>query len=171
MNSFARSGSITLRRLRAGDLVAFQAYRTDPSVARYQNWSRMDDIQAAGFLRQMETEPLLNPGRWCQIAVADALSDRLLGDMGLFLSNDGAEAELGITLARSAQGHGHATTAVKLAFDLIWENSPAQIIRAWGDQRNTASLSLMRRAGMIHLGTEITDVTEEAFALHRPNSG
>ncbi|WP_146347571.1 GNAT family N-acetyltransferase [Falsiphaeobacter marinintestinus] len=165
----AQSDTLILRRLSSADLCAFQAYRNDPEVGRYQDWSTFSDADAIQFLDHMaQVDPLLRPGHWTQIGIADAETDRLVGDLGLFLAADGTSAEMGITLAASEHRRGHGLTATRLAIGLIWQKSPAQTIRAWGDQRNTASIALMRKVGMTHVGTEENDVTEEAFILERP---
>ncbi len=165
----AQSDTLILRRLSPADLCVFQAYRNDPEVGRYQDWSTFSDADAAQFLNHMaQIDPLLRPGHWTQIGVADAETDRLIGDMGLFLAADGTSAEMGITLAAKEHRHGCGLAATQLAIQLIWQVSAAQTIRAWGDQRNTASIALMRKVGMTHVGTEKNDVIEEAFILERP---
>lgn len=169
MDILAQSPTVLLRRLSPDDLLAFQAYRTDPDIARYQGWSTMDDGQALDFLRGMQAAPFLDLGKWCQIGVADPQSGRLIGDMGLFQSACGTEVELGITLERAAQGKGRATQAMQMAITLIWTRSPALAIRTWCDQRNTAAVALMHRNGMTYLGTEQNGITEEAFVLQRPD--
>lgn len=159
-----------LRRLSPDDLRAFQAYRNDPIVAEFQSWEAMDDARAHGFLSHVSvTEPLINPGEWAQIAVADADTDALLGDIGLHLSTDQSVAELGITLARAAQGKGHATRAVAMAVDLLFDTTPITRINAWADIRNTPSCRLMVRAGFTQSGIEVTNgITEAVFVLNRP---
>lgn len=166
----AVSEQFCLRRLSVSDLTAFQAYRGDPDVARYQSWQPMDAEEATLFLAQMaRVDPLLRPGHWTQIAIAHRTTDRLMGDMGLYLSENGEDAEVGITLSSGDQRQGHATRAMRLAFDLLWNTTSATTIRAWADQRNVASVALLNAAGMTHLGTETNDVVEEAFALIRPD--
>ena len=170
MTLLAQSPLILLRKLRPDDLDAFLAYRSDAQVARYQNWEKMSRDRALGFLIHAESDPVFTPGAWSQIAIANP-ADTLLGDMGLKLSENRTEVELGITLARAHWGKGLAKTAMRLCIDLVWSDTPAQAIRCWGDQRNTRSVALMRSLGMTHLGTETTDVVEEAFILHRPEAG
>lgn len=164
------SGPTTLRRLCADDLKPFQAYRNDPDIARYQDWTQMADDEAAGFLSHMSrVTPLLRPGRWTQIAVAQSPDDALIGDMGLHLSADGMQAEIGITLASAHHGQGHATRAMTLAAQFLFGETAITRINAYADLRNTASCRLMPRAGFTQTGTEITDgITEAVFTLHRP---
>ncbi|MFL4469323.1 GNAT family N-acetyltransferase [Tateyamaria armeniaca] len=161
--------STTLRRLFVTDLRAFQAYRNDPVVAEFQSWDQMDDDRASGFLHHSATvTPLMRPDNWTQIAVADTETDALLGDMGLHLSADGSEAELGITLAHAAQKHGHATRAVAMAVGFLFDATAITGITAWADIRNMASCRLMQRAGFTQNGVEVTDgVTEAVFVLKR----
>lgn len=164
------SETTTLRRLRPSDLRAFQSYRNDPVVARFQSWEVMDDARATGFLSAVSNmEPLLQPGQWSQIAVADSGTDALIGDVGLHLSQDATEAEMGITLASEAQGQGHATRACKLAMGLLFDTTSIHQITAGADIRNTASLALMHRLGFSETGqTSVDDVLEVDFKFLRP---
>ena len=44
---------VVLRRLVAADLPAFQQYRSDDELGRYQGWSPMSDADAAEFIARM----------------------------------------------------------------------------------------------------------------------
>ncbi len=147
-----------LRRLSIDDLGAFQAYRGDADLARYQGWSPMSDAQASEFLAEMHSTPFLQPGAWTQIGIADPNSQGLIGDIGLFLDPEGRGAEIGFTLARQAQGHGVATAAVREALDMIFESSAAQRVVGITDARNLASMRLLERVGM-----QITETRNTVF--------
>ncbi|GAA5184411.1 GNAT family protein [Niveibacterium umoris] len=138
---------VVLRRLRGSDLHAFQAYRGDPEVGRYQGWSPMPDANAASFLAEMSAAPLLRQGEWVQLGIAALETDVLLGDIGLFLSPDGAHAEIGFTLARAAQGQGIAREAVREAIDMVFARTAVTEVRAITDARNLASVGLLQRLG------------------------
>lgn len=167
MESIATTADMILRRLTRADLVAFQAYRNDPDIARYQGWAKMDDEAALGFLEAMEAAPLLSPGAWCQIAIARPSDDLLIGDMGWFLSSDATEVELGITLARAHHGKGIATQAMREAVAQIFARTAVPRIVAYADVRNAPSCALLPRAGFVHIGTEVTDGVTERFFEHR----
>ena len=137
-----------LRRLASDDLPEFQAYRHDPELGRYQGWSPMSDDQATAFLGEMNTAPLLNPGNWTQIAIAEPNSGLLIGDIGAFLDHDGRYAEVGFTLARHAQGRGVATAAVREAISLIFAATEVDRVFGITDARNAASVRLLERVGM-----------------------
>ena len=142
------SKRVTLRRLRLDDLSAFAAYRADPEVARWQGWTPMATDEARAFLVEMADVPLFVRGEWTQIAIADAASDALAGDIGLFLAEDAHTAELGITLARGAQGRGLATEAVALALQLVFAATRVERVLGVTDARNAPCIRLLERAGM-----------------------
>jgi RimJ/RimL family protein N-acetyltransferase len=139
---------VALRRLAAADLAAFQAYRGDPDVGRYQGWTVLSDHEARAFLAEMSAAPLFRPGHWIQLGIADPRSLALLGDVGLFLSDDATQAEVGFTLARAAQGRGVATAAVREALRLVFERTSVQRVVGITDARNLASVRVLERLGM-----------------------
>lgn len=134
-----------LRRLDATDLPAFQAYRNDPDVGRWQGWAPKAEAEALAFLSEMAGAPLFRPGEWTQLGIADDLTGQLLGDLGVYISADGREAEFGFTLARDAQGRGIASAAVCEAVALVFDQTPVARIHAQTDERNTACVRLLER--------------------------
>ena len=160
----AADKGVVLRRLNTADLAQFQAYRQDPDVGRYQDWSRMDDAQATGFLRDMATAPLFQKGQWSQIGID--LDGVLIGDMGVFLNAELPEAEVGVTLASAAQRKGLGEAAVRALFSYLFEGLGLERIIAGADKDNARSIALMERLGMVFTGTVGDDVD---YVLHRPN--
>lgn len=161
-----------LRRLTVDDLPAFQAYRHDPELGRYQGWSALSDDAATAFLAEMNATPLLHPGQWTQLAIADPQTQRLIGDIGVFLDPDRRYAEVGFTLARPAQGRGVATAAVREAIRLVFAATPVDRVVGTTDARNSASIRLLERLGMRR--TETTNAVfrgepcvEHVYALLR----
>lgn len=144
---------LRLRRLRIGDLAAFQAYRADPEVGRWQGWTPMDEPAARSFLQEMAASPWCPRGDWMQLAIARRDGDTLLGDMGLYLDDTGHTLDLGFTLARHAQGQGLASEAVRALLPKVFEHTLAQRVRAITDVRNTASVALLQRCGFRHFAT------------------
>jgi len=141
------SPRVRLRRLRADDLERFQAYRHDPEVGLYQGWEPTSDDDTRAMIAEMATAALVRPGEWLQIAVADA-GDALVGDIGLYVSPDGREAEFGITLARPAQGRGLAQEAGRTLIAGLRAHTGVRRLIAITDTRNEASARLLRRLGM-----------------------
>lgn len=145
-----------LRRLAPEDLRAFQAYRHDIELGRYQGWAATSDDEAREFLGHMSKAKLLQPGVWCQIGIAESSSLDLIGDIGLLLAGNALQAEIGFTLRRQSQGHGLATLAVREVIGLIFEHTPAVKVVGISDVRNVSSIRLLERVGMRKVDTRST---------------
>ena len=138
---------LVLRRFAAGDLAPFLALRSDPEIARYQSWDMMTFEEAAAFVREQAVMPLGIPGRWCQVAVALRSSEAFIGDIGLFIREDGRSAELGFSIAREHQGRGYAREAVACLIELLFASAQIERMEAITDARNLSSIALLRRLG------------------------
>ena len=160
------AGPVVLRRLAASDLGDFQQYRSDPLVGQYQGWTRTSDAEAAAFLEEMAAAPLLRPGRWSQIGIADRTTLRLLGDIGLFLRDDGRESEIGFTLRRESQGRGLGVAAVRAAVELVFEQTDVERVLGITDARNEACIRLLQRVGMERLESREATFRGEACIEH-----
>lgn len=152
------AGRIVLRRLSVDDLINFQAYRRDPDVARYQGWETTPDSEARAFLEATGKDRLLQPGQWCQIGIATPPDAALIGDIGICLSKDATEAEIGFSLNRQHQGKGLACDAVRAAIQMVFDETPANRIVGITDARNLPSIRLLER-----LGFQKTDALQSIF--------
>jgi RimJ/RimL family protein N-acetyltransferase len=142
-----------LRRMKPADLKAFQAYRAIPELGLYQGWSPMSETEALNFLTEMQLAPLFKAGEWIQLGIAESDSDLLVGDIGLFLAEDGCSGEVGFTLQPSCQGRGIATLAVKEALRLFFAATETKQIVGVTDALNLASIRLLQRLGFRHAET------------------
>ncbi len=162
-----RSGArVRLRRLGVADLRAFQGYRHDTELGRYQGWLPQTDVQAQAFLDAMSRAPLLAPGAWVQLGIADCRDDALIGDIGLCVSSTGDRAEIGFTLRAASQGRGLASEAVMAAIRLVFEATVVARIVGITDARNLASIRLLERVGMRRASTAPTEFRGEACIEH-----
>jgi len=167
--AFARG---LLRRLHASDLAAFQAYRSIPELGRFQGWPSMSESEALAFLDEMNTIPLFSLGEWVQLGIAEPATNRLIGDIGVFLAEDGHSAEVGFALEPAAQGRGVAATAVREALQLIFSATSVQQVLGVTDTRNLASIRLLERIGFKHRETSNTlfrgePCSEATYVLQR----
>jgi [ribosomal protein S5]-alanine N-acetyltransferase len=163
-----RNGSrIVLRRLRPADLTNFQAYRSDPEIARYQSWSPMSSRDAAAFLEEMSTAAFGTTGEWFQLGIAERSTDRLIGDMGVCIRDtEDKHAELGFTLAAESHGQGLASEAVLQALAMLFESSDITRVVAITDTRNHATVRLLQRVGMKLTDTLTSDACGETRSEH-----
>ena len=157
---------VLLRRLTAADLPAFQAYRHDAELGRYQGWLPQTDLHAQDFLDEMSRATLLAPGAWVQLGIASCSDDALIGDIGLCVSSTGESAEIGFTLRASSQGHGLAGEAVRAAIQFVFEATAVARIVGITDARNLASIRLLERVGMHRTSTGPAEFRGEACIEH-----
>jgi aminoglycoside 6'-N-acetyltransferase len=132
---------LRLRRFEPPDANALSAYRSDPGIARYQDWDTFSLEDAHALI----AKPFGNEGEWSQLAVVRTKDDALIGDIGIHLHED--RAEIGFTFAAAYQGQGYATEAVTAVFEWL-RGKGIKEVRAVIDTRNTAAIALARRLGM-----------------------
>ncbi len=157
---------VRLRRLRASDFRNFHAYRSDADVARYQGWAAMSEAEATETLREYARNAGLEPGEWAQIGIAALDDDRLIGDLGVWLSPDGRLAEFSVSLHREFQRTGLGFESAQALIALLFANTFAQRVVAATDARNLACITLLQRLGMRLGDTAEADCKGEACIEH-----
>jgi len=163
---------VRLRPLALEDLDRLVAYRGDPDVARYQAWDSYDAAAASALIAEMADSAPGRPGRWHQWGIEEIATGLLVGDCGLFTQEDGAQGEIGFTLAPEAQGRGLATEAVTLVLAAAFGALGFHRVVANTDPANARSAALLARLGFRHEGRSIESVRirgawvdDEHFAL------
>lgn len=158
---------LRLRRFRVDDVDAFQAYRADPHVARFQSWQDHTREQAERFVAEMEVADPGVPGEPFQFAVARLDDDALVGDCMLAIGVGlPPTAEIGYTVAPDAQGHGLATEAAGALVGYAFGRHGVSAVRAVTDARNAASVGVAERLGMRLVGSVRTTFKGEACDEH-----
>ena len=141
-----RTPRLVVRSMGAEHARTLAAYRSDPQVARYQGWTPPFTLaQARAFVAEMAGRAPISPGRWVQLAI-EADGDHV-GDVAIRVDDDGLQAHVGITLARSAQGRGYAAEALTALIDHAFAAGMHRVV-AECDVRNSASARLLERVGM-----------------------
>jgi RimJ/RimL family protein N-acetyltransferase len=153
------SPRLILRRLRESDLSPFCRYRSDPRVARYQDWESCSEEEGRRFFEgQMALHPDV-PGTWFQVAIELAGTGELIGDCGLRTLGDRPDqAEIGFTLAREHLGKGYATEAVNCLLDYVFGNLGKHRVIAVTDTRNAPAVRVLERVGMRREGHFIENI-------------
>ena len=162
---------LRLRFLESRDAVTFARYRSDDSVARYQSWEAMSVEDAHAFIGAHSRHFAAGVGEWSQLAIADKLTDEIIGDIGVCLTTE-RTAEIGFTLAPNMQGMGLATEACRAAIDLLFHLTEVMTLEAVIDSRNVSAVALVKRLGMSLDRTETAEFKgalciEHHFVLHR----
>ena len=141
-----RTERLDIRVMRPGDAPALTAYRSDPDIARFQDWPLpYTESDAHKMLAGQADLTDLPPTGWVQLAV-----DRegvMVGDLAVNVTADGHVAEVGYTLAPGHHGHGYATEALGALVDALFASTEVHRIVASLDPGNTPSLRVLERLG------------------------
>ena len=144
-----RTGRLRLRRSRPHDAEAISAYRSDPEVHVHQGWSKTDPDHVRGEIEQMLLRAPGEPGGWVQLSVEALGSEELIGDVGLRPAEDVPGVILvGYTVAPIHQGRGYATEAVGAIVDYALQTLGADVVRAYADAGNVASVRVAAKVGL-----------------------
>lgn len=141
---------LKMRAFQDRDIKGFAEYRSDPDVAKYQDWDTPYSVEkATQFIAKNKVIRPGTPGEWHQIAIELKDGNNLIGDCVFhILAEDAQQAEIGFTLSRMYQGQGYATEAVTRLLDYLFGDLHLHRIRATCDAENLASSKLLERLGM-----------------------
>lgn len=143
---------LVLRRFALDDAATFAAYRSDPSVARYQSWDAPYPLALAkAFIASLAGIEGPVAGDWVQIAVEH--DGALAGDVAVGLSKDGRIATIGYTLTPAQQGKGLGAEAVGAVVERLFADLRVHRVEASVDPRNVASARLVESLGFDLEGT------------------
>jgi RimJ/RimL family protein N-acetyltransferase len=147
MSAHAAAPRVALRELRPGDAETIYAYRTDEDVSRYQGWTPGSVEEVRAFIGGLSAVTAYAPGSWHQLGIELISISALIGDCGVHVEADNAQAEFGITLAPAFHGHGYAAETVRALLTLLFGRLGMHRVFASVDPRNARSIVLMERLG------------------------
>jgi aminoglycoside 6'-N-acetyltransferase len=145
-----RTDRLVIRRFLAEDASTLAAYRSDPTVARYQSWDIPFTLaHAQSFIDSFRDTNPDTPGDWYQFAVVEAATGTHVGDVAAGVdAHDLRLATIGVTLATSAQGNGYASEAVTWLLDYLFLERKKHRVTADCDVRNDSVVALLERLQM-----------------------
>ncbi len=91
-------------------------------------------------------------GEWWMLAVANPNTDEVLGDLALYLSNDGRSAEIGYTFGSNHWGSGYAVEAVEALVAQLFEVFGVTRVSAMLHPDNRPSAMVLERNGFLFEG-------------------
>jgi len=146
---------LLLRAPTISDLDALVKRRNDERVARYQDWLMPFEREEG---RQLLTNAAAmdgpTRGQWWMTTVVDRHrpTEDPLGDLGIYVSDDGRAAEIGYTFAVASQGHGYATESVEAMLAHLFDEVGVARVSASLHPDNVASAMVLERTGFSHEG-------------------
>lgn len=152
-----RTDRLVLEPLSSTDRDTFVAYRRMPEVAQWQSWTTdYSTADADDLIADQPSQIQLGSGDWIQIAIRDAATADLLGDVAVHSLSDQPDTyELGVTLMPASQGRGVATEAVGAMVDMLFTEYAAHRVFAISDARNEPVARLFGRLGFRHEGRNV----------------
>jgi RimJ/RimL family protein N-acetyltransferase len=138
---------VRLRAFAERDLAEFARYRALPEVARYQSWEQHTLEDAEQLYAKQQGSVYGAPGSWHQVAIADQLSDALIGDCALHFLDGDKELEIGFTLAPDRQGKGLAREAMGLLLAHAFGTMGIRRVLAITDAENLPAHKLLDALG------------------------
>ena len=162
-----------IRDAQLDDAGAVTAYRSLPSVARFQRWNPTVEEFHASIERQ-NSRPPFTANEWHLFVIAVPSAADPIGDVGVFPLRAG-DVALGITIAPQFQRKGFAAEALFAVCRYLFANGVARRLIVHVDAANEASLALFRGLGFgeeMLDGDEVTMCLREArLPLGHPSTG
>lgn len=144
-----RTSRLRLRRSEPRDAEEISAYRSDPEVHAHQGWDRTDPDHVRQEIEEMLQRVPGGTGGWVQFTVETLADDQLVGDVGLRVAEDEPGVVMvGYTIDPAEQGHGYATEAVAALVAYAFETLGADLVRAYADADNVASVRVADKVGL-----------------------
>ena len=144
---------LLLRPMRPEDAVALHERRNHPEVSHYQSWELPFPLEKA---QQMVADiaAMEGPveGEWWMLSVVDPETDEALGDLALFMSNEGRTAEVGYTFDYERWGNGYAAEAVEALVAQLFVTFGVTRVSATLHPDNRPSAMVLERTGFIFEG-------------------
>ena len=141
---------LRIRPIRAADVPEFVRYRNIDEIARYQDWPLpYTENHAAQMVDADHHGP--RSGEWVQLAIEH--DGWLVGDIAVWIDDDGILASIGYTVAPEHQGHNYAVEAAEAVIEWLFESAGVHRITATLDPRNIASARVLERTGFEYVGT------------------
>lgn len=147
------SSRLHIRPFVAADAADLARRRSDPEVAKYQNWSIPYSVERAESMVASIVE-MGGPanGEWWMAAVCNRSNGEVLGDLALHLSEDGRTAEIGYTFASENWGKGYASEAVDALLGYLFDVLGVTRVFGMLHPDNPASAMVLERSGFLFEG-------------------
>jgi RimJ/RimL family protein N-acetyltransferase len=143
-----RTARTTLRMMTSDDAEVVAAYRSDPEVARYQDWDLPYTAETASArLADVPADADVELGAGHSIAID--VDGVVVGDVYVGLHEAGGVAEIGFTLAAEHQGRGYASEAAGSVVEALFDQFDLVRVHGQLDPENIASQRTLERIGLV----------------------
>ena len=148
-----RTRRLLIRPFEPDDLEEYHARRSDPDVARYQDWELPYPMERAEkVVSAMAAMDGPENDKWWMAIVCDPDTGEVFGDVGTKLSWKGRSAEVGYTFAKEHWGKGYAAEAVEALVRYLFEELGVTRVAGMLHPDNPASAMVLERTGFLFEG-------------------
>lgn len=150
---------LLIRALQITDLEAFHVYRSNPDVAKYQNFHPMSLEDCEAFIRRNLNKLYGQPGQWVQYAIENKAARNMIGDCAIHLhAPDPRIAEIGITISHLEQRKGYAKEALLGILSFLFDQKDIHRVVETADAENIASINMLKSVGFRQEGYFIENI-------------
>jgi RimJ/RimL family protein N-acetyltransferase len=143
-----------IRLFRSGDVEALASNRSDPTTGQYQSWTvPYSTERAQNCIDEYLESGRPTDGRRFAFAIADPLTDLLIGDVAVHVGWGGRTAEIGYNVAAPYRRRGIASAATRWVIEHLFNELDVQRIHASLHPDNIASMMVLEQLGFVYEGT------------------
>jgi len=148
-----RTERLVIRPFELNDLAEYHARRSDPEVARYQDWELPYPMERAEKVVSAQTA-MNGPENdaWWMAVVCDPVTGEVFGDVGAEMSWQGRSAEVGYTFAKEHWGKGYAAEALEALVRYLFDEHDVTRVFGMLHPANSASAMVLERTGFLFEG-------------------
>lgn len=148
-----RTKRLLIRQAVPLDASLLSARRSDPEVARYQNWTVPYTLdQARALVDEVSVMQGPQNEEWWMGSVCDSETGEVLGDLAVHLTWERRSAEIGYTFATEHWGMGYATEATTALVRYLFEEIGVTRVFGMLHPDNSASAMVLERTGLLYEG-------------------
>lgn len=143
--------NLVIRLYKLKDTVLFYKYTSDKRLTKYLVCNASNRYQAVqtfvmGVVNRYSTEKIT------RFIIADKDTDKLVGAISVYLSEDGSSAELGYWIGFEYWGKGYMTKILRCIISKLSEIKDIKRIFIYVDEHNIGSIKAAEKAGLVHDG-------------------
>lgn len=139
---------LILRPMAAADISALKEWMPDKSIYTY--WGKGPG--KAEKNPELIFEKEAKPTKSFHLGIADRDSDRVIGDIWVYLIENDRMASIALRLSKDYHGKGYGTESLTAMTRFCFENTELQRIWTKVDVRNTASCRIFEKSGYTREG-------------------
>lgn len=139
---------LILRPLASSDIPALKEWMPDKSIYTYWGKGPGKSEKSPELMFAKEEKP----AKSFHLGIVEKESDKVIGDIWVYLIENDRMAQIAIRLSKSVQGNGFGTEGLSAMTRFCFENTELKRLWTKVDVRNIASCRILEKCGYIKEG-------------------